>query len=255
MFEENGPFRVIDDGEQLTLHRRQHSWNNVAHMLYIDQPVGTGLSYVNGSEYLNSNEEQVAEHMYTLLQTFYDRHPEYRKLDLYLSGESYAGKYIPHTSIKILQENEKLGEKSDRYIHLKGAVMGNALIDPIIQRLIKTEQSFWTGLMSQAQKQQVEHLQGQCIRQIQQGVYEELDSPCNVLKSHILLASGIINIYDVRRFDPSTNKTRMEMYLNQPEVRRALKIGDHPVQKHYTSCSKDFVYIGMQPDILQVRLF
>jgi cathepsin A (carboxypeptidase C) len=41
IFAENGPFSVKDD---LTLLRNEHSWNNNANMLYVDQPLGTGYS-------------------------------------------------------------------------------------------------------------------------------------------------------------------------------------------------------------------
>lgn len=63
-----------------------------------------------------------------------------------------------------------------------------------------------------------------------------------------MLNSGLINIYDVRRFDPSTNKTALELYLNQPQVQEALHV-KHIAPK-YISCSKNVVYQAMNNDVL-----
>lgn len=41
LFSENGPYWVNDDA---TLTTNIYSWNNNANVLYVDQPVGTGLS-------------------------------------------------------------------------------------------------------------------------------------------------------------------------------------------------------------------
>jgi carboxypeptidase C (cathepsin A) len=42
VFVENGIFRMKDDG---SLVENPFSWNHNAHMLYLDQPVGTGFSF------------------------------------------------------------------------------------------------------------------------------------------------------------------------------------------------------------------
>lgn len=46
--------------------------------------------------------------------------------DLYLSGESYAGKYVPDVAVRILRNNE--GPIED-YINLKGILIGNGVMD------------------------------------------------------------------------------------------------------------------------------
>jgi len=45
--------------------------------------------------------------------------------DLYLSGESYAGKYVPDVAVRILKNNQ--GDIAD-YIHLKGIILGNGVM-------------------------------------------------------------------------------------------------------------------------------
>lgn len=46
---EVGPYRLKDDH---TLIDNDGSWHEFANLLFVDQPVGTGFSYVNSDSYL-----------------------------------------------------------------------------------------------------------------------------------------------------------------------------------------------------------
>lgn len=46
---EVGPYRLKDDH---TLQENPGSWHEFANLLFVDQPVGTGFSYVSGDSYL-----------------------------------------------------------------------------------------------------------------------------------------------------------------------------------------------------------
>lgn len=93
LFGENGPCKVSLDGQQTTINGA--SWNTRANLLYVDQPVGTGFSY--GSAF-DHDEVGVADDMYSFLQAFFAAHPELKKNDFYIFGESYAGHYVPNVA-------------------------------------------------------------------------------------------------------------------------------------------------------------
>lgn len=78
------------------------SWSDVANMLYLDQPVGVGFSY--GSTNVANMEEGATDFISFLLQ-FYETYPEFKIRPLYLTGESYAGKYIPIFGTYIIDYN------------------------------------------------------------------------------------------------------------------------------------------------------
>lgn len=70
------------------------------HLLFVlwyavDQPAGTGYSYVENSKYVHSG-QQAAAQIVTFLQNFYSVFPEYERTDLYVAGESFAGIWIPY---------------------------------------------------------------------------------------------------------------------------------------------------------------
>jgi carboxypeptidase C (cathepsin A) len=63
-----------------------------------------------------------------------DRHKKekYRECPLYITGESYCGKYIPNMATEIMdQNNDKDNELPD--INLKGLAIGDGWINPELQ--------------------------------------------------------------------------------------------------------------------------
>ncbi|XP_071108883.1 probable serine carboxypeptidase CPVL isoform X3 [Haliotis cracherodii] len=123
LFVEHGPFSVDEHGN---LVRRNITWNSRYSMLYIDNPVGTGFSFTgNDSGYAN-NEEDVARDLYSCLTQFFQIFTSYQSNDFYITGESYAGKYVPAISYKIHVENPTAKVK----INFKGMAIGDGLSDP-----------------------------------------------------------------------------------------------------------------------------
>lgn len=129
VFYEQGPYRLDKDG---AISTNPHAWNEIANVLYIDQPVGTGFSYADDSKAYVKTEDGVATDMWEFLQTFMKEFPQYAQLDFYVTGESYAGHYVPAISSRIVANNKKLGA-GEQKIHLQGLAIGNGLVDPATQ--------------------------------------------------------------------------------------------------------------------------
>merc|ERR1711865_1150717 len=107
----------------------EHSWNSIANVLFVDQPVGTGFSFADNNDAYVKNEKQVAEDMWEFMQAFLARFPQYAKGELYVTGESYAGHYVPAISSRIVAGNKKLSQ-GEVELNLKGFAIGNGLVDP-----------------------------------------------------------------------------------------------------------------------------
>merc|ERR1711981_659409 len=107
-----------------------HAWNENANLLYIDQPVGTGYSKAAKIWDLKTNETAIAADMAQTISKFLALHPEFVNRDFYITGESYAGHYIPALGHFLRQH------KDDDYLkglNLKGIAIGNGLVDPVNQ--------------------------------------------------------------------------------------------------------------------------
>lgn len=96
---EHGPY-VIEDGTT-TFHYNDYSWNMEANMLYIESPGGVGFSTCSGLDCTQNDDTSAADNRDAILYFFETLFPEYQTNELYISGESYAGIYVPYVSYSI----------------------------------------------------------------------------------------------------------------------------------------------------------
>eukprot|EP00827_Trimyema_finlayi_P003389 TRINITY_DN311_c0_g1_i8.p1 TRINITY_DN311_c0_g1~~TRINITY_DN311_c0_g1_i8.p1 ORF type:complete len:261 (+),score=143.76 TRINITY_DN311_c0_g1_i8:76-858(+) len=124
---ENGPYR-LEPGAS-TPKILKEGWNDKANLLFIDQPIGTGFSSGNILDYCTT-EDCVAKDFFIFFKGFLERFPEYKKRPFFITGESYAGHYIPAIAAYLKAQSlkdPKLG------INLVSLAIGNGLTDPYNQ--------------------------------------------------------------------------------------------------------------------------
>ena len=96
MMQENGP-RVINDGEDFIVENDE-TWNKRANVLWIESPAGVGWSQAGTDADLDTNDVIQSQDALAALYSFYDKFPEFKTNKLFVSGESYAGIYVPYLS-------------------------------------------------------------------------------------------------------------------------------------------------------------
>ena len=140
LFTENGPIRVAKNGTTtndfiVSLPRDGlGSWVDEADMLYLDQPVNVGFSY--GDSYATTMQQISDEIVNFLVEFIYTKYPEYQTRDFVISGESYAGKYLPQLATTIQQWNiNQKATGGTRLINLKAALIGDPFVSPVRQRM------------------------------------------------------------------------------------------------------------------------
>ncbi|XP_018675275.2 serine carboxypeptidase-like 45 [Musa acuminata AAA Group] len=120
-FSENGPFRP--KGEVLV--RNEYSWNKEANMLYLETPAGVGFSFSSdSSDYEGVNDRITARDNLVFLQRWFTKFPRYKGRDLYITGESYAGHYVPQLAQLMVDFNKK-----EKVFNLKGIALGNPVLE------------------------------------------------------------------------------------------------------------------------------
>nr|XP_020467876.1 lysosomal protective protein [Monopterus albus] len=112
---EHGPFLIQDDG--VTLQYNPYSWNKIANILYLESPAGVGFSYSDDQKY-GTNDTEVSMANYLALKEFFHLFPEFSKNELFLTGESYGGIYIPTLAERVME---------DTSLNLQGVAVGNGL--------------------------------------------------------------------------------------------------------------------------------
>ncbi|KAM6489316.1 Alpha/Beta hydrolase fold [Amanita muscaria] len=91
LLQENGPISWQTGQAKPTPN--QYSWTKISSVLWVEQPVGTGYSQGTPTA---QNEEDAAAQLVGFLQQFLNVFSELKGKKFYLTGESYAGMYIPY---------------------------------------------------------------------------------------------------------------------------------------------------------------
>jgi len=240
LFNENGPYTINED---LSLSINPYSWNSNANVLWIDQPTNTGYSYSDFGDIGVTNEDEMAADMYEFFQTFFRKYPKYKSLPFYVTGESYAGHYVPALSAHIFKENSN---SSNTPINLKGLAIGNGLVDPLLQYPYYAPYAYDHGIISQTQFDLMAALSPICTDLIQ-GCIDNSTlgwlacinayTMCNMAELMPVQFTNI-NLYDVREqceVPPLCyNFTLVDAFLAQPYVIEALGVTGH----YWTDCNR-----------------
>ena len=250
IFYENGPFTINDD---LSLSKNLHSWNNNANLLYVDQPAGTGFSQISSIFDYETSERGIAQDFYKFLTKFLEANPEFKGRDLYITGESYAGHYIPAiASFYVKQEVQDM--------KLKAIAIGNGWTDPFDQYPAYATFSYENKLLSKFYYTILETAFEVCrglIKTVNPLIALEV---CQISSQSILgdPTSPTFNVYDIRK--PCSvpplcyDFSNMDKFIAREDVRAALGVGKRP----WTSCDKlvhtfllgDWV-TNLQPNVIE----
>ncbi|GAA5845127.1 hypothetical protein JCM11251_008003 [Rhodosporidiobolus azoricus] len=237
---EIGPFRLVpNSGGELV--EAEGAWNEYANVIFIDQPVGTGYSYMATNSYVHELPE-AAQHVIEFLVHFYQIFPEFTNHDTYIAGESYAGQYIPYIAQAILASSRV----STR---LKGLLIGNGWIDPYNQYPAYLDFALQAGVIKKGSdaEAKVRKAVTDCMSaldkkgakntKIHEGICERILGA--VTDSTIQSVNGqnmCVNNYDVRLTDthPACGMNwppdliDMQPYLSRDDVKTAFHASRHP---------------------------
>ncbi|KAF2347083.1 Peptidase S10 serine carboxypeptidase, partial [Trinorchestia longiramus] len=226
LFSENGPFSV---DKNLQLVYRNYSWTNTHNVLYFDNPVGTGFSFTKTDAGYATNEAAVGDALYSALQQFLTLFPELRRNELYVSGESYAGKYVPALSYAIHKHNPTAEDK----INFKGMAIGDGLCDPVTM-LDYGDFLYDIGLLDEVQRNMFRQKQVVTRTLIAKRLWRDaflsfdhlLNGDTINTSSTFTNATGLTFYYNyLVEKEPADMGYYIE-YVNQPAVRRAIHVGD-----------------------------
>lgn len=235
---EIGPYRLKDDH---TLVENEGSWHEFANVLFVDQPVGTGFSYVNTDHYVQEL-GQMSDQFVVFLTKFFAIFPEYEADDIYISGESYAGQHIPYIADGIHKRNEQHPDQTQWSV--KGLLIGNGWIDPEPQYLSYLTFAYKHGMVEKGSPdaKALEMQVSICSKDLEAGGSEHVDTKsCEEILNRLLQRTRhknkkgeevCWNMYDVRKEDsfPSCGMnwppdlTSLTPYLRRKDVTDALHI-------------------------------
>merc|ERR1712000_735434 len=251
LFLELGPSRI---NEKIQLVSNPYSWNANASVIFLDQPVNVGYSYSSSSV---SNTVAAGKDVYALLTLFFKQFPEYAEQPFHISGESYAGHYIPVFASEILSHKK-------RNINLRSVLIGNGLSYGLTQyeyyRPMACGDGGWPAVFSEQECTSMDNALPRCQSLIQSCYNSESVWSC--VPASIYCNNAIIgpyqrtgmNPYDVRKKCGSNSLCYDELdwiqeYPNKPEVMKALGAEVDSYDSCNFDINRNFLFQGdwMQP--------
>lgn len=101
--QENGPLLINATGG---LMDNPYAWTKVANLLVIESPVGVGYSYCANQllpgKVCKNTDKFTASTARAALVNFFEKFPSLKENDFFITGESYAGVYIPTLAYELL---------------------------------------------------------------------------------------------------------------------------------------------------------
>ncbi|XP_077226896.1 serine carboxypeptidase 1-like [Tasmannia lanceolata] len=185
-----GPFNFQAAREPKSLpqlHLNPYSWSKVSSIIYLDSPVGVGFSYSNNSEDYSTNDTKTASDTHTFLLKWFEQYPEFRANPFYLSGESFAGVYVPTLASEVVKGIEA-GLKP--ILNFKGYMVGNGVTDKMFDGNALVPFAHGMGLISDDLFQEVHSACG--------GSYwNPANQSCEEKLYQVHAVIGSLNIYNI----------------------------------------------------------
>ncbi|XP_078157212.1 serine carboxypeptidase-like 51 isoform X2 [Carex rostrata] len=184
-FEEIGPL-------DYNLKPRNSTWLQFADLLFVDNPVGTGYSYVEDSSLLVTTDEAAASDLTELLKILYNKKPEMQKSPLYIFAESYGGKYAVTLGLSIV----KAVKSGELKLKLGGVVIGDSWISPedfvfswgpLLLDVSRLDSNAAANSNSMAEK---------IKEQIEAGEYRKATNSWGDLENYIISNSNSVDFYN-----------------------------------------------------------
>lgn len=224
LFNENGPFSVKNvHGLKL----RRYTWITSHSVIYIDNPVGTGFSYSDRGGY-SKTEVDVGANLYSALVQFFTLFPQFQKNDFFITGESYAGKYVPAIAQTIDTKNPSAKLK----INLKGMAIGNGLCDPE-HMFHYGDYLYQVGLLDSNGRDVFTRIEKNIVTNIQQQKWKDAFSQFDLLLNGDLTNTSSIfhnltgfSFYFNYLHNKEYRSSNIGRYLAIPDIRKNLHVGN-----------------------------
>ncbi|ODN00453.1 Retinoid-inducible serine carboxypeptidase [Orchesella cincta] len=179
------------------LQNRTFSWVNYANVLFVDNPVGSGFSYVNDTKLLCTNNSQITADLITLLSEFLQKVPEFQDVPLYIFSESYGGKMAAQFTMKLYK---KILTKKIK-CNLKGVSLGDSWISPEDSVLTWAPYLFSTSLVDNAGFAAINASAYNVKDAIAKQHYVEATDLFDKTEEIIGKCTNGVNVYNIMQFD------------------------------------------------------
>jgi len=167
-----------------------------------------------------TNMAQLSAQFTTGLRSFYKRHPEYMSSPLYLSGESYAGVYVPAITAYILEKAPDL--------QISGVLIGNPGNFHYSQYFGQIEFAQSHALIGDEEATEALRMWQECQSRVQAKDMVAAFHKCEYMSSYIFSKAGNPFLYNIEQWGDMYDDVLapvMEKYFADERVKSLLHAG------------------------------
>ncbi|CAJ0590577.1 unnamed protein product [Cylicocyclus nassatus] len=188
-FEETGPKRLNDTDNEST-------WLQVADMVYVDNPVGSGFSYVDDDGAFTTNVEQIGQDLLAWLRQFLILHSEYRTRPFFIFCESYGGKMSAEFARVITQEISA----GNLRLNFRGVALGDSWISAMDYVNSWGEFLYANSYLDSNQLARVNAEAKSCQKKVDQGQWKQATTCWGNMEDLIGAETGGVSWYNILKY-------------------------------------------------------
>ncbi|CAO2186478.1 unnamed protein product [Urochloa humidicola] len=193
-FMEIGP---LDD----ELKPRATTWLAKADLLFVDSPVGTGFSFVEGGDksLMARTDAEAARDLVTLLCALYRDKPSLRASPLYIVAESYGGKFAVTTALAALRAVDQGRLRAN----LAGVALGDSWISPLDFVMSWGPLLYQVSRIDEKGLQQCNSVAAKIKDELEKQQFEDAEASWSELEGVVLANSNSVDFYNFLKDDAS----------------------------------------------------
>ena len=248
--QEFGPFKIINKTNgngtiYQTIEANKYTWAKDFNLLFVDQPIGVGYSILRGSDAIPSSAQGQAQNFENFMIGFYNVYPEFKQNPLFITGESFAGHYVPAYASHIIMNKEKNG------INIAGVSIGDGWVDPFYQGPVYSNYAFSAGIISNGRRKIYKRYENLMIESLLNGDIKEAVNLFNIFSNgdgsdNLVKIGGNVDNENYRDYtNPLSPSVPFSLWLNLESTKRAFNI---PQNLSFTECNNP-IYAAFTDDI------
>ncbi|XP_066592767.1 probable cytochrome P450 305a1 [Prorops nasuta] len=177
----------------LNLRKRNYTWVNDYNVLFIDNPVGAGYSYVDASTAYTTNNTQIAADLVACIKGILGKLPKFQKVPTYITSESYGGKMAAEFALQWYRAQISGLVKSN----LRGVALGDSWISPIDSVMTWAPFLLSTGMVDSAGFRRIDKSAKLTKAAVERGNWESATSLWGTTENVILTVTENIDFYNI----------------------------------------------------------
>lgn len=206
-FEEIGPL----DSD---LKPRKTTWLQSASLLFVDNPVGTGFSYVDKDGMYAKDLAMVASDMMVLLKSFFSCRPEFQTIPFYIFSESYGGKMAAGIALEL----HKAIQQGTIKCNFSGVALGDSWISPVDSVLSWGPYLYSMSLLDDQGLAEVSQVAEQVLDAMNKGLYKEATQLWAKAEMVIEQNTDGVNFYNILTKTAPMSTTRSSLEFTQSHL-------------------------------------